>query len=43
MDAYTLNIRDRKNQRHGGVLLYVPNMIRNLRRPNLERDGVEAV
>ena len=43
VDMYTLYRRDRKIQGNGGFLLYVPNVIRSLRRPDLEHDGVEAM
>ena len=43
VEEYTLYRRDRGSRGHGGVLLYVPNVIRSFRRPDLERDGIEAV
>ena len=43
VEEYTLYRRDHGSRGHGGVLLYVPNVIRSFRRPDLERDGIEAV
>ena len=43
MEEYTLYRRDRGSQGHGGVFLYVPNVLRSFRRPDLEHDGIEAV